>query len=155
MKTPLLIATVMAVLPAGTLLAQGFNMRPGAWEITMTMHGGMPMQGVSPEVRAQIEAEMKKPQVVKTCVTPEDVKQLNLGKTDDSEDEDCKVTSQKIGPTAADIARTCSGEQSYTETAHYEAPTPQTFRANVSRKSTEGTTAITMTGKWVAARCQD
>ncbi|MGE0404993.1 MAG: DUF3617 domain-containing protein [Candidatus Korobacteraceae bacterium] len=155
MKTRACRVALAVVLSAGTLVAQGLNVRTGAWEITMTMGGVMSMEGVPPEARAQIEAELRKPQVVKNCVTPEDVKQLNLGKTEDGEDENCKVLSSKITPTSADITRQCSGDQAYTETAHFEAPTPQTMTANISRKSAEGATTIKMTGKWVAAACSE
>ena len=88
-------------------------------------------------------------------MTADDVKQLNLGKTEDGNDEDCKVLTSKITPTAADITRQCRVDQTYTETARFEARTPQTMTANISRKSAEGTTTIKMTGKWVAARCSD
>ena len=155
MKTHVWLAVLAVGLSAGTVLAQGFNMRTGAWEITMTMGGAMPMEGIPPEMRAQIEAQLRKPQVVTSCVTAEDVKQLNLGKTNDSDDEDCELLSSKIGPTAADITRQCTGDQVYTETARFEAPTPQTIKANISRKSAEGITTIAMTGRWVAAQCKD
>jgi hypothetical protein len=106
-------------------------------------------------VRAQIEAEMRKPRVLTSCVTAEDIKSVNLGKMDDSDDEECKVLTSKVAPTSADITRECAGDQPRTETSHVEAPTPQSLRANISSKGAAGITTITMTGKWVAAQCKD
>ena len=148
--TLLLCGTAMGT----SLLAQAFNVRTGSWQFTMTMKGGAPIEGVPPAVRAQLEAELGKPQVFNSCVTAEDIKQLNLGKTDDG-DEDCKVLTSKVAATTADITRQCTGEEAFTETAHFEAPTPQALRANISRKSADGTTSITSSGKWVAAQCKE
>ena len=138
-----------------TLLAQGFNVRTGTWEFNMTMQGAMPMEGIPPEMRAQVEAEMRKPRVYKSCVTAEDIKSLNLGKTDDSDDEDCKVLTSKITATTGDITRECTGDKPHTETAHFEAPTPQTLKANISSKAATGTMTMVITGKWMAARCTE
>lgn len=150
----------LSVLLCGTamsasLLAQAFSVRTGTWQFTLNTKGGPPIEGVPPAVRAQLEAELRKPQVFSSCVTSEDIKQLNLGRTDDSDAEECKVLTSKIGPTTADITRQCTGDEAFTETVHFEATTPQTLRANISRKGAGGTTAITMSGKWVAAQCKE
>lgn len=138
-----------------TLHAQNFNVRPGTWQFNMTMQGAIPLTGVPAETRAQFEAEMRKPRTFTSCVAAEDIKQLNLGKMDDGSDEDCKVLTSKITPTIGDITRQCTGDDAFTETAHFEAPTPQSMRANISRKSATGTMTIVTTGKWLAALCKD
>ncbi len=88
-------------------------------------------------------------------MTPEDMKNLNLGKMDDGDDEDCKLLSSKVTATTADLVRQCGGDEPYTDTAHFEAPTPQTLTGNISRKSSRGTTTITMAGKWLSAACKE
>jgi len=90
-----------------------------------------------------------------SCVTAEDLKQLRLGRTDDSDDENCKILSSKFTATTADITRQCTGDEASTEIAHYEAPTPQTVTGSVTRKTAKGTMTINMAGKWVAAQCKD
>ena len=150
-------ATLATALAAGaTLLAQGFALRTGAWSFTMVMQGEMPpMDGVPAATRAQIEAEMRKPQTFKSCVTAEDLKNLNLGKSEDSDDEDCKTVSSNITATVADVTRQCAGDEPGTETSHFEAATPQTLKGTVAKKSATGTMTMNLTGKWVGPKCVD
>jgi hypothetical protein len=158
MRRPIVSVSValVASLAAGIgVLAQGFGLRTGSWSFTMTAQGSMPMEGVPPAVRAQIEAELGKPQTFTTCVTAEDLKNLNLGKTPDSDDEDCKTVSAKVTPTVADITRQCSGDEPSTEISHFEAATPQTLKGTVTRKSAAGTMTMNMIGKWVGAKCAE
>jgi len=155
MKTHFWLAVLTVSVFAVALFAQGFNARTGTWEFTMTMQGAMPMEGVPPAMRAQIEAEMRKPKVFKSCVTAEDLKSLKLGKTNDSDDDDCKVVTSKITATSGDVVRQCTGDMPRTETAHYEAPTPQTMKANISSKSATGTMTVDVAGKWIAAACKE
>ena len=148
-------AVAFCLAVSSTLLAQGFGLRPGQWSMTMTVKGGMPMEGIPPAMRAQLEAQLMKPQVFTTCVTPEDLKNLNLGKTDDADGEDCKVVSSKITAGAADITRTCTGDEPSTETSHFEALTPQTLKGTVTKKTAKGTTTMDIAGKFVAEKCTD
>lgn len=141
------------LLSVGGLLAQGFGPRLGAWQYTITMKGDMPMQGLPPDVAKQLAAQLAMPQTTTGCMTAEDLKDLNLGRMED--DDDCKVLSSKITPTVADFVRQCTGDETYTDTAHFEAPTPQTMNGTISRKSSQGTMTITMAGKWVAAVCKE
>jgi len=150
MKTHFCLAvSSLAVVGSVALFAQGFNARIGQWEFTMMMVGAMPMQGLPPEV----QAEMRKPQVYKSCVTAEDLKSLKLGKMKD--DDDCKVVTSKITATSGDVVRECTGDMPRTETSHYEAPTPQTMKAHIVSKSATGTMTMDVTGKWIAAACRD
>jgi hypothetical protein len=149
--------TAFAVVVSATaaLFAQGFNARTGTWEFTMTVEGAIPMEGIPANMRPQLEAEMRKPHVVKSCVTADDLKSLKLGKTDDGGDDDCKVLTSKISGTVGDVVRQCTGDKPRTETAHYEAPTPQTLKASISSKSAAGTMTTAVTGKWLAATCKE
>jgi hypothetical protein len=138
-----------------TLAAQGFNLKTGSWEFTMRVEGTVPMAGVPPEMRARMEVEVKKPRTFTSCVTAEDVKTLNLGKMDDSDDEDCKIVKSAITPTVADITRECGGDEPHTEIAHFEAATPQTLRATVTSTRGLDTMKTSIAGKWIAANCKD
>jgi hypothetical protein len=138
------------------LFAQGLNLRTGTWEFTMVVQGAIPMEGVPPEARAQIEAELRKPQVVTSCLTDEDLKNLRLGRTgDDPDDEDCKVLTSKVTATTADFTRQCEGDEPRTETVHFDIPTPQTMKGTVAQKRASGTMTIAMAGRWMAAPCKE
>jgi Protein of unknown function (DUF3617) len=147
--------SLLVLALGGTVFAQGFNVRTGTWEFTMTLQGALPLEGVPPAVRAQLEAEMRKPQTYTSCVTAEDLKTLNLGKKDDSDDDNCKTVSSKLTATTGDIVRQCTGDEPRTDTVHYEASGPQAMKATVSSKSAKGATTMAMTGKWVSAQCKD
>lgn len=152
-RSPMVVA--LAVMTSGTFpLAQGFGARTGAWTFTVTMKGAAP-EGLPPAVRAQIEAQLSQPQTMNSCVTAEDLKQLKLGNRDEDNDDNCKVLSSKITATTADLTRQCTGDEAYTETLHYEAPTPQTLTGTITRKTAKGETAIKLAGKWTAAQCKD
>jgi hypothetical protein len=157
MKTQACFAAVFVAVSVGvTVLAQGLNVRPGTWEFNMVMQGAIPLEGVPPAARAQLEAEMRKPHTYKSCMTPEDIKALKLGKPpDDSDDEDCKVVTSKMTGTSGDIVRQCTGDNPRTETAHFEAPTPQSLKANISSKAAAGTSTMAITGKWLSADCKE
>lgn len=157
MKKHVALAGLFALcVGAATLLAQSFELRTGTWEFTMTVQGAIPMDGIPPAMRAQMEAEMRKPQTYKGCVTAEDVKDLRLGKnSDDDDEEDCKVVSSKMTRITADIVRQCAGDDPKTETAHYEATTPQTLKAAIATKKPGGTMTMNVTGKWLAAKCTE
>ena len=156
MKRRIVSATLAAgIVSSAIVFAQGFALRTGAWSFTMTMQGGMAMEGVPPAVRAQIEAEMNKPQTFTSCVTAEDLKNLNLGRSPDSDDEDCKTVSSKVTATSADITRQCTGDEPSTETSHFEAATPQTLKGTVTKKGAQGTMTMNLTGKWTGPKCVD
>jgi hypothetical protein len=155
MKTHLAIAALAIGVSVGTLLAQGFNVRTGTWQYTITIKSSMPMEGIPPEVQKQLLADLSKPQTTTGCLTPDDLKQLNLGRTDDNDDEDCKVLSSTFTPATADVVRECAGDDPYTETAHFEASSPQALTGSISRKSAKGAMNMTMAGKWVAAACME
>ena len=140
---------------AAVLKAQGPNLRTGTWEYTMTVDGAIPMDGIPENMRASMEAEFRKPQVFKSCLTAEDVKNLRLGKTDDADEDDCKVTSSRLTATGGDVTRECTGDRPRTETTHLEAAAPQTLHAVITSKSAKGTTTTTLNGRWLAAQCRD
>jgi hypothetical protein len=137
-----------------SLMAQSFNLRTGSWSFTMTVQGAS-MEGLPPEARAQLEKELSKPQTFTGCITAEDLKNLRLGKVEDGDEEDCKTVSAKSTATTADIVRQCTGDEPGTETSHFEAATPQTLKAVVSKKGPQGTMTMNMSGKWVGAKCAE
>jgi hypothetical protein len=151
MKRSIVAAASVAALATGAgLLAQGFSLRTGSWSFTMTMQGTS-LRALPPDV----QAELKKPQTFTSCVTAEDLKNLNVGRPPDSDDEDCKTMSSKVTATVADLTRECSGDNAGTETQHFEAATPQTLTGTIVKKTAAGTTTIAMNGKWVGPKCAE
>jgi hypothetical protein len=148
-----IIAGSLAI--AAPLLAQGFGIRTGSWSMTLAMKGDLSMEGVPPETRAAIEAELRKPNTFTSCVTKQRLEDLNLGKTDDSDDEDCEVVSRKITATAADITRRCEGDEPRTETSHFDAATLTTLKATITRTDATGTSTMNLTGKWLSGKCAE
>ncbi len=148
---------VLSISMAAAALAQAvFDVRTGEWE--MTVAGiDMPaaaLEKLPPGARAQFQAEMSKPHTSSSCISADDLKNLNIGRTGDDDDKDCKVTSRSVTRTTADFTRQCTGDEKRTDVMHVEAPTPTTFRANIKSTTADGTMTMTMSGKWLSATCK-
>jgi hypothetical protein len=141
-------ALVVAALGAG-LSAQGFELRLGQWEYTMniTMPPEM-LAKLPPAARAQIQ----QPQTNRSCLTAQDLKEMNLGVSDD---EDCKVTSKKITGSAADITMTCTGDRPRTQSMHVEAVSRESMRGTMKMTGGDGPSEVGITGKWIGAACKE
>ena len=150
--TRLLMWTGVIALGA-TLSAQGFNLQTGSWEITLRVDGTVPTAATAPP-GTRPDVPLKKARTFTRCVTPDDVKTLNLGLTDSRTEKDCRVVKSTITPTVADMTRTCGGDDARTEVAHFEAPSPQTLQATITTTRGLETTKTTIAGKWLAAACQ-
>lgn len=147
---------LLATFTAGaTLLAQSVNLRTGSWQYHMTVEGAIPMDGIPENMRASLEAEMRKPRDFTSCLTAEDLKNMSLGKTDDADEEDCTVTASRLTATGGDLTRECTGARPRTETMHIEATSPQVMRATIVTTRGQGTSTTTLTGKWLAAQCRE
>ena len=141
------------VAVASLASAQSLDLRTGQWEFTMLMGGSMgDLSNLSPEIRAQIEARLKQPTSYQTCLTAEDLENLNLG---EDEDETCKVTSRKVTTKTVDITRTCGDNGERTETMHVETASSESVTARVDTVSSRGPLSMTITGKWIGATCED
>ena len=144
MRIRLLLAALSTAAVTAVLSAQSFDLRLGLWEyaITMKMPAEM-LANLPPAARAQFE----RPQTNRSCLTAEDLKDLNLGKND----EGCKVASKKITGNAADIVMKCN---SGTQTLHYEALSPESMRGTLKMQGGDGPSEMAITGKWIAAACK-
>ena len=146
MRSRLLVPALVLATMTAMLSAQAFDLRLGQWEYTINMK--MP-----PEVLAKLppaaRAQFQQPQTNKSCLTAEDLKELNLGKGDD---DDCKVTSKKITGNVADVVTKC---EDHTQTMHYEALSRESVRGTIKTTGGNGPSEIALTGKWVAAACKE
>ena len=146
-----LLVAVALLLATVALSAQAFDLKLGQWEYTMSNIKMPPemLAKMPPSARAAMEKMNTQPQTHRSCLTAEDLKNINLGKTDD---EDCTVTSKKITGNVADVAMKC---EKRTETMHFEALSRESVRGTVKFTGGEGPSEVTLTGKWVAAACKE
>ena len=145
MRIRLLLAALVAAALTALVSAQSFDLRLGQWEYTINMK--MP-----PEVLAQIpaaaRAQFERPQTNRSCLTARDLKDLNLGRTED----DCKVTSKRITGNVADIVMQCDGRP---QTLRYEALSPESMRGTIKSTGSDGPSEMTITGKWISTACKE
>ena len=154
MRIHLLLAAFVATVLTAVLSAQSFDLRLGQWEYTIS---GMKMAPealakMPPSARAAMEQMMKQPQTNRSCLTAEDLKELNLAKSDD---DDCKVTAKKITGSVADITTTGTGDNPHTQTMHFEALSRESVRGTMKVTGGNMPSEMTITGKWVAAACKE
>jgi hypothetical protein len=121
--------------------AQALNLRPGGWDMTMSLATNGSAPKVSP---------------FKTCVTNED---LERGRTF-QKDEDCTYTTSARTPTRTAGTASCKNDQGQTR-GDFEivAASPETVVVKIasSSSSTKGgavETRMELKGRWASASCQ-
>ncbi len=145
---------VVAWIASSVAQAQTIDIKVGQWLFTMTLSGSPgDLSKLPPAARAQVEAMLNKPMVYPSCLTAKDLRDLNIGQTD--EEGDCSVTTRKSTATSADFVRTCTGDRPRTETFHVEASSREEIRANGTTKGAAGDSTMTLVGKWVGPSCKD
>jgi hypothetical protein len=146
-------------------LADSFNAKPGAWEITTTtLTNGMmipaeALAGMPPEQRARIEQSMMarsgKPSthVTKSCVTKSDLDRDSMLKSDDEENCKKKIVSKSASKIVYE--ETCTGENAYKSTVKVESRTPESMSANVDmvRDGGGGKIHVDIKGRWLGSSC--
>lgn len=150
--------------------AESFNIRPGAWDMTVTtVASGMKL---SPELsarmtaaqRAQMEQMMKsregKPHTMtaQSCITKEDLSQDRIIKEIEDEDEDtavqCKVKVLSKSSSKLVLDQLCPGPPSSTTHFTIEAKTTASIVAIGDRSETgSGKSHIDIKGTWLRASC--
>lgn len=146
----------LLAMAGAAALAQGFDIRPGEWEYTVSMMGAMPdiPTSVPPAAREQMLTHLKKPMTTRDCVTAKDVLDFKLGQLD-KDDSKCALSNRKSTATTADFTRTCTGDDARTEVFHIEALTRESMRMTATRTAATGPGTVVMTAKWVGASCKD
>jgi len=147
MRIRLLLAVFVAAASA-VLSAQAFDLKLGQWEYAIKMQ--MPPEALA-SLPPAARAMMQQQQTTRSCLTAQDLQDLNLAKNDDDE---CKVTSKKITGNAADIVLQCTGDNPGTKTMHVERLSAESMRGTLKSTGGKGPGEIAITGKWVAAACK-
>jgi hypothetical protein len=149
-----LICILIAIV-ASYAYAQLLELRTGQWDFTLNLTGSLgDASELPPALRAQLEEQLRQPINYQSCLTAEDIEELNIGSPDG--DEDCEVTSREVTGNAVDITRVCSdGDDERTETMHLEAASRESIEATVNSESANGPASMTITGTWISATCED
>ena len=163
------LAVIFTALTLGLschALAESFNAKPGAWEITVTtLTTGNPMSPsalaeMTPEKRAKVEKALKerdgKPITdrYKTCITQNELDQdyfLNS-------EADARCTKRIISktPTRLELEQTCPAPRSSTGHTTIEVATPESIVATIDsmQVGATGTARVDLKGKWLGASCE-
>lgn len=146
-------------------LADSFNAKPGAWEITTTtLTKGMlipaeALANMPPARRAQVEKTMQaragKPSthVTKSCVTKTDLDQDRVLKSDD--EKDCKKKIVSKSASKLEYEQACAAPNASKSTVKVEAKTPESIAASMDmvRGGDGGKIHVDIKGRWLGNSC--
>ena len=163
-KLLLLIVGFTLAMPLYAL-ADSFNAKPGAWEVTTTtlMKGMMipaeALASMPPAQRARVEQSMQarsgKPSthMTKSCVTKADLDQNRMFKSED--EENCKKMIISKSASKMVYEQTCTGKNAYKSTVSVESRTPEIMEASMDmvRSGGGGKIHMDMKAKWLGASC--
>jgi hypothetical protein len=151
--------------------AESLNVKPGAWEITMTtVASGMKLSpemsaNMTPAQRAQMEQMMRaregKPHTMtaQSCITKEDVSHDRIIKEMEEEEDDaagqCKAKVISKSSSKLVIDQMCPGPPASTTHLTIEARTTESIVAIGDRdQKGSGKAHMDIKGKWLRASCE-
>lgn len=161
----------LCILMAADAQAESFNVKPGAWEMTVTtVASGMKLSSdmaakMTPLQRAQMEQMMKaregKPHTttLQSCLTKDDVSQDRIIKEMEDEDDDgevqCKVKVISKSSSKLVINKMCPGPSPSATHFTIEAKTPDSIVATGDREQQgSGKSRMDIKGRWIGASCE-
>lgn len=150
---------------ASCALADSFNAKPGAWEMTTTtLVTSMPvppdvLAKMPPEQRAKFEAAMQaragqtKPHVGTSCVTQKELDQDRMFKSDGEDQCTKKIISKSANRLV--LEKTCPAPRASTSQMTMEAKTPESIVASIDmvRGGAGGKVHVDIKGHWLGASC--
>jgi hypothetical protein len=182
LKTPVALTVIGVVLATGLVLdlfisgsvpdtrAESFNVKPGAWEMTVTMVA--PSRKLSPgsstKMTPEQQARMKqmrkankgtpRPLITQSCLTPADVAHDRIIKEleDEDDDEEVKCTVKVISKSSSKLVldQICPGPPTSTTHMVIEAKTPERIVAIGDRElQGSGKSRMEIKGQWLDATC--
>ena len=165
-RTLITFAIALAAGIPWQTLAASFNAKPGAWQMSMnTLIVGTPLSPevlatMPPEKRAKVEKAMKEraarpvTRSHQTCVTPEDLDQDRIVRT---EKNDARCTRKVVSKSATRIVmeQSCPEPHASTSQVTIEAKTPESLSANIVRVRGDGKgkVLIDVKGFWLGPSC--
>ena len=154
---------------ATSAMAESFNAKPGAWEMSttnLTSGSLIPpdlLAKMPPEQRAKFEQSMQarsgKPMTLtsKDCVTQEDLDQNRIIKEEEEKKEDgLQCTTKVVSKSSSTlvIERTCPAPRAYTAKMMMEAKTPESIVASIDMTRAEsGKVHMDIKGRWLGVSC--
>lgn len=173
----LVILIVLGLIPnpiipgmAPCALADSFNAKPGAWEMThTTLTTGLlippdVLAKMPPEQRARLEQSMQaragKPttHVSKECVTQEDLDQNRMIKEEHHDEDGVQCTTKVVSKSSSKlvIERTCPAPRASTTQLAMEAKTPESIVGSIIIARREsGKVHVDIKGRWLGASCAE
>jgi len=150
-------------------LADSFNLKTGAWEMTHTsvITGTLippdVLAKMPPEQRAKLEQAMQarsgqsKIRTSRSCIIQRDLDQNRLIK-EESEGEDPQCTTKVLSKSSSRlvIERACLAPHASTSQMTVEATTPETVVASIDRAiEGSGKIHVDIKGHWLGTSCDD
>ena len=165
-RTLLAFAVALGVCIAQHARAESFNVKPGAWKISMTtLIAGSPLspetlESLPPEKRAKVEEGMKARAgrsltiTQKTCITQENLDQDRILRALKAESQCARKVLTKTA-TQLVMEQVCPAPDASTSRMTIEAKTPETLSATIARVrgDGEGKVNIDVKGFWLGASC--
>jgi hypothetical protein len=165
MRGMLVVAAVVCLLP---LCAAAAGMKPGQWEITMTMDLGKDapkMPQLSPDQLAQMKQMgisppslgIGGPRTFKSCVSPQDA-ESGKPPMDQRADRSCKQKDLKRDGNRMTMQIVCDGEMMGTGDIEVTNDSPEHYRSKFHFVGSSHGHAVDMTnsseGRWLGAACK-
>jgi Protein of unknown function (DUF3617) len=123
----------LLVLPLAAATAQPLNIKPGAWEMTMT------------------SAALPKPVVEKECITKADIAEI-AAEADEDDEGDCKAVAPPIvsgNQWSAD--KLCKNGRKVR--AVFSAESPERVQGTIVSSGSKGSVTVQVSAKWLGASC--
>lgn len=147
--------------------ADSFNIKTGAWELTLTsVTTGMlvppeMLERMPPERRAKLEEAMEarsgepKTRVHQKCITQSDLDENNFIKGESEGETQCasKVVSKSSSKLV--IERTCPAPRAATIRISVEAKTPKSIVGSIDGAVGAGKIHTDVNGHWLGASCDE
>jgi len=153
------------LLSPSCAVAETFNMKTGAWELTYTsMTTGMLLppellERLPPERRAKVEESMKarsgqpKTRVHKGCITQKDLDENRFLKADGDENTECVVKVLSKSSTKLVMERTCPAPHDATFKITIDVKTPESVVGLIDGSMGTGTIHTDVKAHWLGASC--
>ena len=153
---------------ATSALAESFNAKSGAWEMSITtLTAGMlippdALATMPPEQRAKFEQSMQArsgqpmTRTYKACVTQEDLDQNRIIKEEEEQENELQCTMKVISKSSSKlvIERACPAPPASTSKMMMEAKTPESIVGSLDMtKAESGKVHVDIKGRWLGASC--
>ncbi len=147
-------------------VAETFNMKTGAWEVTYTsVRTGMllppeMLERLPPERRAKMEEAMKArsgqpmTRVHKGCITQRDLDQNRFIKAEDDENTDCVVKVLSKSTTKLVMERTCPAPREANFKISIDVKTPESVVGLIDGSIGTGKIHTDVKAHWLGASCE-